>query len=204
MFQPMETKNKPAPFDDFRAGLLAEIKAQGLTMKGLSLDYGGHQGYLQQFIMYGTPRTLPDDWRHFLAKELNKNPRDFMTPEQLKMRAGDDAGAENGGHYSGDIQKTADANAIALLLECYAKIVLEGAPLAGTPVMPLALGVVDAIERDTEGVETKEDRFNRISLSLRQALLGTATTKIELPDHLRDRMERAVRHLLTALPLAAY
>lgn len=77
--------------------LLVDTIAQrpDLDLKKLSLAIGRNHAYLQQFIMRGSPRELPEVARHALAPLLG------VSPDDLRSYAPPSAG---GGRLEGDIR----------------------------------------------------------------------------------------------------
>lgn len=50
-----------------------------LTLQDLSVRAGKNKSYVQQFVTKGTPKRLPEDLRHFLARELQV-PEESLRP----------------------------------------------------------------------------------------------------------------------------
>ena len=63
--------------DPVRERLLKRLRERDTNMKNASLAIGRNAAYLQQFIVRGTPKTLPEDVREALAAHLGLNPDDL-------------------------------------------------------------------------------------------------------------------------------
>lgn len=70
--------------DDAPRRLLIELTAsQDTTLAELSRGMGRNHAYLQQFVMRGSPRELPEFAREFLGQRFGVNPDSFrLTPRQ--------------------------------------------------------------------------------------------------------------------------
>src|SRR4029450_11807661 len=76
--------------------LLVDTLARGpdLDLKNLSLAIGRNHAYLQQYLMRGSPRELPEAVRHGLAPLLGVSPGDLRSPA---APGGGRAGGAGGG-----------------------------------------------------------------------------------------------------------
>jgi hypothetical protein len=57
--------------DDARTNLLTLAKENGESLASLSSMLGRNPAYLQQYVRRGTPKKLPEEIRHGLARLLN-------------------------------------------------------------------------------------------------------------------------------------
>jgi SOS-response transcriptional repressor LexA len=85
--------------------LLVDTLAQrpDLDLKKLSLAIGRNHAYLQQFLMRGSPRELPEAARHALAPLLG------VSPDDLRSYAPPSAG---GGGLQGDLRSAGPLRAV--------------------------------------------------------------------------------------------
>ena len=66
--------------DDVRRLVLDKSKDLDITMKAMSKAVGMNETFIQQFIKRGTPRYLPEEIRHKLAKVIG------VSEERLRGR----------------------------------------------------------------------------------------------------------------------
>lgn len=67
------------PMDEPRARLVQAVEQQRYGLKDLSMQLGKNPAYLQQYIVKGSPRVLPEEIRHRLATVLGV-PEDALKP----------------------------------------------------------------------------------------------------------------------------
>lgn len=63
------------------------VRRPDLDLKNLSLAIGRNHAYLQQYLMRGSPRELPEAARHGLAPLLGVSPDDLRSSAQAATRA---------------------------------------------------------------------------------------------------------------------
>jgi hypothetical protein len=77
-----------ANLDSVRRRLLAAVAERKVSLAAASRAIGRNHSYLQQFVMRGTPRRLPEVIRHALAKFLDVDERTLRPPDDWISGAG--------------------------------------------------------------------------------------------------------------------
>lgn len=82
-----------AGMDQVRELISQQAKAEGLSLKAISLKLGKSHSYLQQFIKRGVPAELPEDIRPHLAEMLKVEQQELMSPAKAARLSMTTAGA---------------------------------------------------------------------------------------------------------------
>lgn len=110
------------PMSPARARLIDAAQAARYGLKDLSVLLGRNHSYLQQYVVKGSPRTLPEDVRHRLAELLGVN--------EAELREGGEAPAARAKAPAAPITLPAAGQRVALIV--------EGAHAAQPATWPLA------------------------------------------------------------------
>jgi phage repressor protein C with HTH and peptisase S24 domain len=90
-----------------------------LDLKNLSLAVGRNHAYLQQYLMRGSPRELPESVRHGLAPLLGVSPDDLRStaaPTSTAMAADQRSSAPRGDHDDLPVYASAEGGGGAIII----------------------------------------------------------------------------------------
>lgn len=121
------------PMSPARARLVEAAKGARYGLKDLSIMLGRNHSYLQQYVVKGSPRVLPEEARHRLADILGVNEAELRETGEVPARAS----VLSGGAAATAVATVAALRRVPVLVE-------NGTAEPGAPAWPLAAMVDDA------------------------------------------------------------